>query len=46
MIASVERRRRYSVDEKLRLIRESRRPGMSVSHVARAQAPRARTRSW
>ena len=35
VITSVQRRRRWSVDEKLRLVEESNRPGMSVSYVAR-----------
>jgi transposase len=35
VITSVQRRRRWSVDEKLRLVEESTRPGMSVSFVAR-----------
>ena len=35
VITSVQRRRRYTVEQKLRLIDESNRPGMSVSYVAR-----------
>lgn len=35
VITSVQRRRRYTVEQKLRLIEESNRPGMSVSYVAR-----------
>ena len=31
----IERRRRYSVEQKLRLVEESNRPGMSISAVAR-----------
>ncbi len=34
-ITGVERRRRWSVEEKIRLVEESNRPGMSVSYVAR-----------
>jgi transposase len=35
VITSVQRRRRYSVSEKVRLVEESNQPGMSVSYVAR-----------
>ena len=35
VITGVERRRRWSVEEKIRLVEESNRPGMSVSYVAR-----------
>ncbi len=35
VITSVQRRRRFSVDQKVRLVEESNLPGMSVSHVAR-----------
>ena len=35
VVTSVQRRRRYTVEQKLRLIDESNRPGMSVSYVAR-----------
>jgi Transposase len=35
VVTSVERRRRYSVAEKIRLVEESGQPGMSVSYVAR-----------
>jgi len=35
VITSVQRWRRFSVDQKLRLVEESNLPGMSVSHVAR-----------
>jgi hypothetical protein len=35
VITSVERRRRFTVEQKMRLVEESNRPGMSVSHVAR-----------
>lgn len=35
VITSVQRRRRFSVDQKIRLVEEANRPGMSVSHVAR-----------
>ena len=35
VITSVERRRRWSVAEKVRLVEEAMQPGMSVSYVAR-----------
>lgn len=35
VITSVQRRRRFTVEQKIRLVEESNRPGMSVSHVAR-----------
>jgi len=35
VITSVQRRRRFSVDPKIRLVEETNLPGMSVSHVAR-----------
>jgi transposase len=35
VISSVQRRRRWSVTEKVRLVEEAMQPGMSVSHVAR-----------
>jgi len=35
VVTSVQRRRRYTVEQKLRLIEECNRPGMSVSYVAR-----------
>ncbi len=35
VITSVERRRRFTVEQKIRLVEEANRPGMSVSHVAR-----------
>ncbi len=35
VITSVQRRRRWSVSEKLRLVEEAMQPGMSVSYVAR-----------
>ncbi len=35
VVTSVQRRRRFSVDQKIRLVEESNLPGMSVSHVAR-----------
>jgi len=35
VITGVERRRRWSVEEKIQLVEESNRPGMSVSYVAR-----------
>jgi len=35
VITSVQRRRRFTVEQKMRLVEESNRPGMSVSHVAR-----------
>ncbi len=35
VLTGVERRRRWSVEEKIRLVEESNRPGMSVSYVAR-----------
>ena len=35
VITGVERRRRWSVEEKMRLVEESSRSGMSVSYVAR-----------
>jgi len=35
VITGVERRRRWPVAEKIRLVEESNRPGMSVSYVAR-----------
>lgn len=35
IITGVERRRRYSVEQKVRLVEETQRPGMSVSQVAR-----------
>jgi transposase len=35
VITGVQRRRRWSVEEKVRLVEESSRPGMSVSYVAR-----------
>ncbi len=38
VITGVRRRRRWSVEEKLRIIEESRRPGVSVSSVARRHA--------
>jgi transposase len=36
VITSVERRRRWSRDEKLRMVAESARPGRTTSQVARA----------
>ena len=35
VLTGIERRRRWSVEEKIRLVEESNRPGMSVSYVAR-----------
>jgi transposase len=35
VVTSVQRRRRWSVDEKVRLVEETEQPGMSVSSVAR-----------
>ena len=35
VITSVQRRRRWSAAEKVRLVEEATQPGMSVSHVAR-----------
>ena len=35
VLTGPERRRRWSVQEKIRLVEESNRPGMSVSYVAR-----------
>jgi transposase len=35
VITGVERRRRYAIEDKLRLVEEAQRPGMSVSLVAR-----------
>ena len=35
VITSVERRRRWSTPEKVRLVEEAMQPGLSVSHVAR-----------
>ena len=35
VITSVQRRRRWSTAEKVRLVEEAAQPGMSVSHVAR-----------
>ena len=35
VITSVQRRRRWSVAEKVRLVEEAMQPGMSVSYVAR-----------
>ena len=35
VITSVQRRRRWPVSEKVRLVEEAMQPGMSVSHVAR-----------
>lgn len=35
VLTGVERRRRWTVEEKMRLVEESNRPGMSVSYVAR-----------
>jgi len=35
VITGVERRRRWSVDQKIRMVEESNAPGMSVSYVAR-----------
>ena len=35
VITSVQRRRRWSVSEKVRLVEEAMQPGMSVSYVAR-----------
>ena len=35
VITGVERRRRYSVDQKIRVVQESQQPGMTVSYVAR-----------
>lgn len=34
IITSVERRRRFAVEQNMRLIDGSNRPGMSVSHVS------------
>ena len=54
VITSVQRRRRWSVAEKVRLVEEAMQPGMSVSYVARQagispsqlflEAPHARRR--
>ena len=33
--SGVQRRRRYSVDEKLRIVQEASRPGITISYVAR-----------
>jgi hypothetical protein len=38
LISGRERRRRYSADEKVRLVEETTRPGMTVSAVARLHA--------
>ncbi len=35
IITGVERRRRYTAEQKMRLVEEASRPGMSVSYVAR-----------
>jgi transposase len=35
VLASVQRRRRYSLDEKLAVLAEAAQPGMSISYVAR-----------
>jgi transposase len=35
VVTSVERRRRYSVEQKIRVVEESKQPGMTVSYVAR-----------
>lgn len=35
VVTEVQRRRRFSIGEKLRAVRESNEPGMSVSYVAR-----------
>jgi transposase len=37
VITSVERRRRWSRDEKLRIVAETAQPGRTISQVARAQ---------
>jgi len=33
--SGIQRRRRYSVDEKLRIVQEASRPGITISYVAR-----------
>jgi transposase len=33
--SGIQRRRRYPVDEKLRILREASRPGITISYVAR-----------
>ena len=33
--SGIQRRRRYSVDEKLRILQEASRPGITISYVAR-----------
>jgi len=38
VVTSVQRRRRFSVDRNIRLVEESKPPGMAVSHVARFTA--------
>ena len=35
VLASIQRRRRYSLDEKLAVLAEAAQPGMSISYVAR-----------
>src|SRR5579862_6914295 len=35
VLASIQRRRRYSVDQKLAVLAEAAQPGMSISYVAR-----------
>lgn len=35
VLSSIQRRRRYSVDEKLAVLAEAAQPGMSISYVAR-----------
>jgi transposase len=35
ILSRVQRRRRYSVDEKLRVLEEAAQPGMTISYVAR-----------
>jgi transposase len=35
VLASIQRRRRYSLDEKLTVLAEAAQPGMSISYVAR-----------
>jgi transposase len=35
VLAGIQRRRRYSLDEKLTVLAEAAQPGMSISYVAR-----------
>ena len=35
VVTEVQRRRRFSVEQKMRLVQETNQPGMTVSHIAR-----------